>query len=441
MRDFLCPNCGQHLAFENSVCPSCGSALEFSLDDMALLVITSGEDSEHGGAVDSSQYRLCANLHVAECNWLVNVNPGMGAVARLCPSCKLTRSRPNDADTAALAAFAAAEKAKRRLIVELIDLKLPIVGRDQDPEYGLAFDLLSSEFDKVVTGHDNGVITWDLAEGDDVHREQLRIAMDEPYRTLLGHFRHEIGHHYFYRLLGTSAGYLPRFRELFGDPDTDYQAALDRHHSRGAPPGWEDNHVSSYATMHPAEDWAETFAHYLHIRDTLDTSAAFGFAPSGATFERRMLGPSGFDTIIEMWLPLAWALNMVNRSMGRDDLYPFVLPTVVLEKDEIHPHHHRRDGLRPGHVGLGRRPGIARGKMAEPMHLERSTGVDQKEPWRRIPAVAIQHVAGLRHVTMTAIADGAGVSSAAVREPLMGEQLAQQRPVDSSGRLEGVPNV
>ena len=84
--------------------------------------------------------------------------------------------------------------------------------------------------------------------------------------------------------------------------------------------------------MHPAEDWAETFAHYLHIRDTLDTAAAFGFAPSGATFERRMLGASGFDIIIDRWLPLAWALNMVNRSMGRDDLYPFVLHIVVLAK-------------------------------------------------------------------------------------------------------------
>ena len=247
-------------------------------------------------------------------------------------SCALTRTRPNDNDTKALAAFAAAEKAKRRLIVELYELKLPIVGRDEDREYGLAFDLLSSEQEKVFTGHHNGVITLDLAEGDDVHREQLRVEMDEPYRTLLGHFRHEIGHYYFYRLVGPSQAYSQRFRELFGDPDADYQAALDRHYNEGPPPGWEDTYVSSYATMHPAEDWAETFAHYLHIRDTLDTAAAFGFAPAGATFERRVLGPSGFDTIIEMWLPLAWALNMVNRSMGKEDLYPFVLPPAVLEK-------------------------------------------------------------------------------------------------------------
>ncbi len=328
MRDFNCPNCGQRLAFENSLCLSCGSRLGFSLDDMALLVIASGTDSEHGGAVDSSEYRLCANLHLAECNWLVEKGP----IKKLCRSCALTRTRPNDNDTKALAAFAAAEKAKRRLVAELHELKLPIIGRDEDHDYGLAFDLLSSEQEKVMTGHHNGVITIDLAEGDDVHREQLRVAMDEPYRTLLGHFRHEIGHYYFYRLVGPSQEHSQRFRELFGDPDADYQAALDRHYTEGPPLGWDDTCVSSYATMHPAEDWAETFAHYLHIRDTLDTAAAFGFAPAGATFERRVLGPSGFDTTIELWLPLAWALNMVNRSMGKEDLYPFVLPPAVLDK-------------------------------------------------------------------------------------------------------------
>ncbi|CRZ14695.1 zinc-binding metallopeptidase family protein [Mycolicibacterium neworleansense] len=328
MRDFNCPNCGQRLAFENSLCLSCGSALGFSLDDMALLVITDSDRSDHTGAVDEDQYQLCANLHLAECNWLVRVARG----GQLCASCALTRTRPADTDTAAMSSFAVAEKAKRRLIAELHELKLPIVGRDEDPEYGLAFDLLSSEFEKVFTGHHNGVITLDLAEGDDVHREQLRIAMDEPYRTLLGHFRHEIGHYYYYRLVAPSADYRSRFSELFGDADADYQAALDRHYQQGPPAGWEDNFVSSYATMHAAEDWAETFAHYLHIRDTLDTAAAFGFAPAGATFERKILGPSGFDTIIEMWLPLSWSLNMVNRSMGHDDLYPFVLAPAVLEK-------------------------------------------------------------------------------------------------------------
>jgi hypothetical protein len=332
MRDFLCPNCGQHLTFENSLCLSCGSNVGFSLADMAMLVITSGNGDDHNGAVSSMEYRLCANLHLAQCNWLVRLDPMSSVQGELCASCRLTRTRPNGTDNTGLAAFAGAERAKRRLIAELAELKLPIVGRDVDTQYGLAFDLLSSGFETVFTGHENGVITLDLAEGDDVHREQLRIAMAEPYRTLLGHFRHEIGHYYYYRLVYPVADHEARFRELFGDPDADYQAALDRHYNYGPPEGWEQSYVSSYATMHPAEDWAETFAHYLHIRATLDTSAAFGFAPAGATFERRALGPSGFDTMIDMWLPLAWGLNMVNRSMGRDDLYPFVLPVPVLEK-------------------------------------------------------------------------------------------------------------
>jgi hypothetical protein len=295
---------------------------------MALLVIAKrNEDSDHAGAVAATDYQLCANLYVAECNWLVPVNLPGG----LCESCSLTIERPNDADTVGLAEFARAEAAKRRLVAELHELKLPITGRDQDPDDGLAFRLLSSANEKVITGHDNGLITLDLAEGDDVHREQLRVEMEEPYRTLLGHFRHEVGHYYFYRLVRSPES-LARFNELFGDPDADYQAALDRHYNEGAPEGWSETFVSSYATMHAAEDWAETFAHYLHIRDTLDTSASCGLAPAAATFDRPPLGPSAFPTIIEMWLPLSWSLNMVNRSMGHDDLYPFVLPPAVLDK-------------------------------------------------------------------------------------------------------------
>ena len=165
-----------------------------------------------------------------------------------------------------------------------------------------------------------------------MHREQMRVDMDEPYRTMLGHFRHEIGHYYFYLLVDSDQARRARFVELFGDPDGDYQAAIDRHYRDGPPPGWHDRHVSAYATMHPAEDWAETFAHYLHMRSSLDTAAAYGLAPATATYQQKILGPSAFDTIVTMWLPLAWSLNMVNRSMGKPDLYPFVLPGPVLEK-------------------------------------------------------------------------------------------------------------
>lgn len=326
MRDFLCPNCGQRLAFENSVCLHCGSNLGFDPRQRAFVLV--GPD--HHTLDPTSAQRMCANLCLATCNWVVLVDDD----TPLCGSCRLTRTRPPETDSAAMTAFAESEAAKRRLVLELLELELPMVGRDEDPEQGLAFDLLSSRKEQVFTGHDNGVITLNLAEGDDVHREQLRISMGEPYRTLLGHFRHEIGHYYFFKLIGPGP-LLPDFQNLFGDSELDYQQALDRHYSQGAPVGWENDYVSSYATMHPAEDWAETFAHYLHIRDTVDTAASFGFAPARAALDRNLPGGAGFDRLIELWLPLSWALNMINRSMGHRDLYPFVLPPKVLEKMKL----------------------------------------------------------------------------------------------------------
>ncbi len=322
MRDFLCPHCGFRLAFENSKCLNCGNELGFDLDVRDFAIVGANDQT-----IAEPVRRRCANKNIAVCNWLI----GPDSTSSLCRSCALTRTRPSDSDLVGLPEFAEAEAAKRRLVLELTELGLPIVSRVVDAERGLAFDLLSSQQQKVITGHDSGVITLDLAESDDVHREQLRVSMDEPYRTLLGHFRHEIGHYYFFVLAETGEP-RKRFEDLFGDPDTDYQAAMDRHYSQGAPAGWQQDYISSYATMHPAEDWAETFAHYLHIRDTIDTSAAFGFAPSGATVDRPLAGDAGFDHIIELWLPLSWALNMINRSMGHDDLYPFVLPPRVLDK-------------------------------------------------------------------------------------------------------------
>ena len=325
MRDFTCPKCGQHLAFENSLCLSCGSPLGYSFEKATLVIAD-------GGTADALEYRRCANFVIAQCNWLIEAGSSTGQADELCVSCRLTRSRPNDADIAGMAAFAVAENAKRRLVAELMELKLPIVGRAQDPQFGLAFDLLSSTDEAVLTGHEDGVITLDLAESNDVRREQLRVELDEPYRTLLGHFRHETGHAYFHRLVGAWVSRSAQFADLFGDPRADYQEALNRHYYGGPRADWSPRYVSSYATMHPFEDWAETFAHYLHIRDTLDTAASFGLAPAGATFDVRHRGPSRFDSLIAMWLPLAWSLNMINRSMGRADLYPFVLPQPVLEK-------------------------------------------------------------------------------------------------------------
>jgi hypothetical protein len=323
MRDFLCPQCGQRLAFENSLCLNCQHNLGFDPQSLEFVLV-----DDQG--MTFSQYaprKMCANQFFAACNWAVPVDD----YTSLCMSCRLTRTVPPEHDEKAMIAFAEAESAKRRLVVELLELGLPITGRHQDPENGLCFDLLSSAREQVFTGHENGVITLNLAESDDIHREQLRISMGEPYRTVLGHFRHEIGHYYDSVLVDHGPN-LPAYQELFGDPDQSYQDALDRHYAEGAPAGWENDYVSSYATMHPSEDWAETFAHYLHIRDTVDTAANFGLAPAGATLDRNLPGDRGFDRLIELWLPLSWSLNMINRSMGHKDLYPFVLAPKVLDK-------------------------------------------------------------------------------------------------------------
>ncbi len=320
MRSFHCQVCGQLVFFENTECLNCGTPLGFAPDGDELVPL-----AEPG-------YRRCANVGLAGCNWLVaGDDPG-----DLCESCRLTRTRPYDADTSAAEAFIAAEAAKRRLVFQLHELGLPIVSRTEDPGDGLAFDLLSSRDQPVCTGHEDGLITLDLSESDDSHRERVRRELGEPYRTVLGHLRHEIGHYYWPRLVAQS-GHVEAFRALFGDERADYAQALEEHYRPAPPTVWDDAYVSWYATMHPSEDWAETFAHYLHIRDTLQTADAFGIEVSGpgasvlaeATPDA---GGGGFEALLDAWLPLSYALNAVNRSMGKDDLYPFVLSPAVVEK-------------------------------------------------------------------------------------------------------------
>jgi hypothetical protein len=320
MRAFTCDNCGQLLFFENSLCLRCDSRLGFLPSKLRLEIV----GAEHGAGL-----RRCANAGLAGCNWLLEP----GEEGGLCRSCALTRTRPADGDSDGLARFADAERAKRRLIFQLLDLGLPI-------EADLHFDLLSSAERPVVTGHSDGLITLDLAESDDAQRERRRVELNEPYRTVLGHFRHEIGH-YYWPILVERRGRLDRCRELFGDERADYQGAVERHYSAGPPRGFEEHHVSAYATMHPWEDWAETFAHYLHLRDTLQTAAEFGIViagPAPSSDPSLMAVPSpeaaeaGFPALLESWLPLAYALNAINRSMGAGDLYPFVLGGVVVEK-------------------------------------------------------------------------------------------------------------
>ena len=274
MQASTCPRCGQLLFFDNSVCLGCGAALGFVPERLELVLIGPGR-------------RRCLNATIAACNWLVDDDDP----EPLCLSCRLTRTRPNDADLSAMQAFRLAEAAKRRLLAQVLGLGLPIAGRAADPEAGLAFDLLSSRNQDVMTGHDDGVITLDLSESDAVHRECVRLQMGEPYRTVLGHLRHEIGHYYW---PSSSTARRPtrassaRCSATSGSPTTPRSSATTRRTARRTGP---DVTCSAYATMHPWEDWAETFAHYLHIEAGIATAASFGMRvgePSLAAARRSM---------------------------------------------------------------------------------------------------------------------------------------------------------
>jgi hypothetical protein len=225
-------------------------------------------------------------------------------------------------------------------------LRLPVASQlDEDPEHGLVFDFVRSEpgGEPVVTGHHGGVITMDVAEADDALRERQRQAMDEPYRTLLGHFRHEIGHYHWDRLVdGTD--WLEPFRALFGEEREPYGDALDAYYRDGPPDGWRDGFISAYATAHPWEDWAESWAHYLHMSDAVETAARIGLAASAAgaivtrPFGRWALwrsdrpGAARFLRLLNDWVGLTAVMNEMSRSMGQPDFYPFVLSAPVVAK-------------------------------------------------------------------------------------------------------------
>lgn len=318
VRSYRCRVCDNPLHFENSVCVSCGSSLGYSRAERAIVPL---DDQARWTDAGGEVWHRCRHLDLHGCTWLAREAGGQ------CEACDLTRTRPNDADPVGLAHYPAAERAKRHLVAELDTLGFVVVGKDVDPENGLAFDLLSSVEENVVIGHADGVVTIDLAESDDAHREQVRAKLAEPYRTVLGHFRHEVGHYVQWQLVRGDE-LTARSRELFGDETADYQAAIDRHYAEGAPADWATSYISTYATMHPFEDFAETWAHFLHISDTIETAAEYGLtsvAPVTAFSSFR-------DVVSGVWVPLSVALNMINRSMGKDDLYPFVIPAPVLDK-------------------------------------------------------------------------------------------------------------
>jgi hypothetical protein len=351
MKLFSCAACQQIVHFENSQCTSCGHALAY-LPDRGLLTSIEPAPDELGVFValgpggESARYKLCGNqTDHAACNWAVPESESQ--TQRFCRACRLNEIIPDLSDPRAKDAWMKIEQAKRRTVYTLLELRLPVESRTESPR-GVAFAMKKDQpgGEKVMIGHDAGLITMNIAEADSPFREKIRLELGETYRTLLGHFRHEIGHYYWDRLIATSP-FVEPFRALFGDERRSYDEALQAHYQNGAPREWATGFVSSYASMHPWEDWAESWAHYLHMVDTLETARSFGLAldpkvASGAAkatkaaakleVGTRHLAFDDFDDLSRAWVPLTVALNALNRAMGLQDLYPFVLSEPALKK-------------------------------------------------------------------------------------------------------------
>ncbi|GAN54238.1 hypothetical protein Tasa_017_121 [Tanticharoenia sakaeratensis NBRC 103193] len=342
MKLFFCSACHQTAFFENDSCARCGHRLGYDPARRAIIALDPMEDGvtwRSVGAADAPDAaRFCENAELDACNWLIPAADRH----RFCLACRHNQTVPDLTDSGNLSRWRALERAKHRLFHTLLQLNLPITDRHEDPEHGLAFDFLADVpgRQKVMTGHDRGLITIALREADDVERERMRINMGEHYRTVLGHFRHEIGH-YLWDLLVQRGGPLDECRALFGDDRKDYGAALKRHYDEGPPADWRENFISAYATMHPWEDFAETWAHYLHMIDALETAQSYGLRTDPHVPEPDLLRAhadvdpfrsADFHALAGVWLPMIYLLNSLNRSMGFRDAYPFVLTQPVLDK-------------------------------------------------------------------------------------------------------------
>jgi len=340
MKLFRCQHCGQLLYFENVQCERCGHRLGYLPQAETLSALAPEGDDWRALAQPGGSVRFCANVAHGACNWLLPAD----SEDTYCAACRHNLTIPPLDNPTNVAAWGRLEAAKHRLMYTLLRLRLPLQTRAEDPMHGLGFEFLADQPEaagpKVMTGHDNGLITIAVAEADDAEREKRRVSMHEPYRTLLGHFRHEVGHHY-WDLLVRDGNQLDAFRALFGDEREDYDAALQRHYNNGPPANWQDSFISAYATAHPWEDFAETWANYLHILDTLEMAAAFGMRVDPVvTNDPALTADVDLDAyhaqkveqLVEPWLPLCFALNSLNRAMGMADAYPFILSAPVIQK-------------------------------------------------------------------------------------------------------------
>ena len=332
MLTFSCDSCRATLYFENDRCLACGRKVGFRSDELTMCTTDSAA---------SAGLQPCRNwTEYAACNWFA---PARADASGYCVACALNEVVPDLTDAARRALWGDTERAKRRLIFTLLEIGLPLLGLgDKQP---LRFRLLADERadtgavdpppekEPIYIGHDNGRLTLNVVEADDVLREAIRKRLNEQYRTMLGHLRHEIGHYYWYLLVDGSP-IRQQFRELFGDERANYVAALKHHYETGPAPDWQQTFVSAYASMHPWEDFSETWAHYIHIVDTLETAStsalALGGRPVSSPLPLDYARP--FSSVLADWAPLTVCLNQLTRSMGMRDAYPFAITERVAAK-------------------------------------------------------------------------------------------------------------
>lgn len=341
MRLFRCDACSNTVHFDNTACVACDRRLGYLPEEGRMTAVEPAGDRFFSPAL-GREFVFCANAFHDACNWLLP----MERAGELCPACRHNRTIPALDVADNLAAFRRITRDERHLFYSLLRWNLDAPTKAEDPAAGLAFDFLADRIEPdgtvvpVMTGHADGVITLAIREADDAERERRRTDLGEPYRTLLGHFRHEVGHYYWDRLV-RDGGRLDAFRALFGDERADYGESLARHYDRGPPPDWADRFVSAYASCHPWEDFAETWAHHMHMVDALETAHAFGLAlsPRGAAGEALALevdfdpyGVVDFAPLAASWPALTVAFNAINRSLGQRDVYPFVSTPAIEAK-------------------------------------------------------------------------------------------------------------
>lgn len=326
MRLLFC-SCGEPVFYDNIACLNCSRVLAFDPMLPGMLGLREGGDGVFV-ADDGQAYRLCANrLNYQVCNGFVVLVDGVSE-STLCNTCQLNRTIPIVDRPENLVRWQRLERAKRRLVAGLAVLGLQ-VGRGNGNNAGpMRFDFIEDKRSHpdvlehfVSTGHKDGLITINLMEADEVQRVRQRELSGERYRTLLGHFRHEAGHYFYLQVINDWS----RFKQLFGDPSADYDQALNLYYDRGPVFDWQGGFISAYASSHPLEDWAECFAHLLHMQDTLETAATRGLIDLDVM-------TAGLPQQLEVWRQLTVSLNEVNRSLGTGDPYPFVINTVVADK-------------------------------------------------------------------------------------------------------------